>query len=86
MRSVGHLGGAGQHVVGERGGERLAVRVERHFLVERGADALRAAADHLAVDDHRVEQHAAILDDHVVEDAQRRRVSVSTETTTACAA
>ena len=64
----GHFGGAGQQVVGERRRQRLALRVERHLLVERGADALRRAAEHLAVDDHRVHQRAAVLDDHVVED------------------
>ena len=68
MRIVRHLGRAGQQVVGERGGERLALRVEGHLLVERGADALRRAAEDLAVDDHRVDQHAAVLDDDVVED------------------
>ena len=65
---VRHLGRAGQQVVGERGGERLALRVEAHLLVERGADALRRAAADLAVDDHRVDQHAAVLDHDVVED------------------
>jgi hypothetical protein len=64
----GHLGGARQQIVRERGGERLALRVERHFLVERGADALRRAAVNLAVDDHRVHERAAVLDDHVIED------------------
>ena len=63
---VGHLGRAGQQVVGEGRGQRLARVVVRHLLVERGADALRQAAQHLAVDDHRVHQLAAILDDQVV--------------------
>ena len=49
-------------------GQRLAVRVERHLLVERGADALRGAAANLAVDDHRIDQRAAVLDHDIVED------------------
>ena len=57
-----------QQIVGEGRGERLAVRVERALLVERGADALRGAAQRLAVDDHRIHQRAAILDDDIVED------------------
>src|SRR5437868_3936598 len=40
----GHLGRARQHVVGQGGGERLAVAVVGRLLVERGADALRHAA------------------------------------------
>ena len=65
-----HLGGAGQQVVGERGGQRLGLRVEAHLLVERRADALRRAAPDLAVDDHRVDQRAAVLDHDVVEDLE----------------
>ena len=65
---LGHLGGARQQVVGERRAERLAVRVEAHLFVERGADALGRAADDLAVDDHGVDQGAAVLDHDVVQD------------------
>ena len=67
MRSVGISVAPGRQVVGERRGERLAVRVERHFLKQRGADTLRGAADNLAIHDHRVQQHAAVLDDDVVQ-------------------
>ena len=38
------------------------------FLVERGADALRDAALHLAVDDHRIDHRAAVLRHDIVED------------------
>ena len=51
-------------------------RVERHLLVQRGADALRGAAVDLTVDDHRIDQHAAVLDDDVVEDFDGARVRV----------
>ena len=62
-----HLGRARQDVVRERRGERLALGVVGHLLVERGADALRGAAVDLAVHHHRIDERAAILDDHVVE-------------------
>ena len=54
----------------------MAGSVERHFLVQRGADALRKAAINLAVDDHRIDQHATILDDHIVEDLDRAEIGV----------
>ena len=63
-----HLGRTRQQIIGEGRGQRLAGRVERHLLVQRGADALREAAADLAVDDHRIDQLAAVLDDDVVED------------------
>ncbi len=68
---VGHLAGAGQHVIGQRRGLRLAVGIEAHLFVERGADALGAAAVDLAVDDHWVDEHAAVLDHDVIEDLGR---------------
>ncbi len=42
--------------------------VVRHPLVQRTADALRDAAVDLALDDHRVDQAAAVVDDGVLED------------------
>ena len=68
MRIAGISVGARQQVVGEGRGERLAVRVVRALLVERGADALRDAAERLALDHHRIHQRAAVLDDDVIED------------------
>src|SRR4029077_7485080 len=65
---VGHFGRTRQHVVEHRGGERLSLRVERNGLVQTGTDALRGAAAHLAVYDHRIDQNAAVLDHHVVQD------------------
>jgi hypothetical protein len=69
-------GTSSEPAVGERGAERLAGVAVGHLLVERGADALRHAADDLAVDDHRVEQQSAVLDHHVVEDVDRAGVGV----------
>ena len=74
-----HFGRAGQHIIGERRGERLPVASIGHLLVERGADALRRAAVNLAVDDHRVDERAAVLDDHIVESSTCPN-SVSTAT------
>ncbi len=76
MRISGTSVGPGQHVVGERGGERLSLRVVGHLFVERGSDALRRAAEHLAVDDHGVHQHAAVLDDDVVENLDFARFGI----------
>ena len=41
--------------------------VERHLFVQRGADPLGEAAVDLTVHDHRIDQLAAILDDHIIE-------------------
>ena len=65
---------AGQHVIGERGRERLPLAVVGHLLVERRADALRGAAVDLAVDDHRVHERAAVFDDDIVEQLDLARV------------
>ena len=73
---IRHLGRARQQIIGERRGERLAILIERHLLIERRADALRRAAIDLTVDDHRVDQHAAVLDDDVVEDLDRAELGI----------
>ena len=65
---VGHLGDVGHQEVHERRVEQLAGLVVGHPLVERAADALRDAAVDLALDDHRVDQVAAVVDDGVLED------------------
>ncbi len=62
-----HLGRTRQQVVREGRGQRLAGRVERHLFVQRRADALRKSAVNLAVDDHRIDQLAAVFDDDVIE-------------------
>src|SRR5216684_2336831 len=56
---------------GVTGARRLPVGVEAHLFVKRGPDALGYAAVDLAVDDHRIEENAAVLDDDVVEDGDR---------------
>ena len=73
---VGHLGDVGHQEVHERGVEQLARLVVGHPLVERAADALRDAAVDLALDDHRVDQVAAVVDDGVLQDLDLRRVRV----------
>ncbi|CPO73642.1 Uncharacterised protein [Bordetella pertussis] len=73
---VGHLGRAGQHIVGQRRGQRLAIGVVGRLFVERGADALRDAADGLAFHDHGVDHGAAILDDHVIQYLDRAGVRI----------
>ena len=64
---VGYFGRARDHVVEEGGRQRLAVLVIGDFLVQRGAESLRDAADHLAFHDHRVHNGAAIMTNDVIE-------------------
>ena len=56
-----HFRGAGQQVIGERTGERLARLVVGDLFVKRCAEALHAAAADLAFDEHRVDHREAIL-------------------------
>src|SRR5439155_27169965 len=51
----------------ERGVAQLAVRVVSESLVKRAAYALRHAAFDLALDHHRVDDLAAVVDHHVLE-------------------
>ena len=60
--------------------ERVAVVVVDHVLVEHAADALHDAAGDLALDDHRVDHHAAVLADDVAQDRRPTRSSASTST------
>src|SRR3712207_2621990 len=46
------------------------------MLVERTADPLGDAAVHLAVDDHGVDDRAAVLDDDIAEDARVTRLGI----------
>ena len=65
---LGHFGRAGQHVVGQRRGERLGVLVVGHFFIQRRAYALCGAAKDLAVHHHGIDHGAAVLNDDVIED------------------
>ena len=64
-----HLRCARQRIVCQRRRARLPGGVERHLLIQRGADALGDAARHLAVHDHRVHQRAAVLAYGIIQDA-----------------
>ena len=70
-RAFGHRGvdlqrrqivGARHGVVHERAGDELAVLVVDRAFAQRLADALRDAAMHLALDDHRIDHDAEIVD------------------------
>ena len=50
-----------RQIVGERGGEDIAAVVVDDLLQQRVADALRDAAMHLAVGDHRIDDAAGVL-------------------------
>src|SRR4029077_19237452 len=54
----------------------LAVRVVREPLVERAPDPLRDAALDLALNDQRIDQPTAVVDDHVLEDLEPERLWV----------
>ena len=75
------LGGGGDAVVGEVGGQRVAVGVVADLLVQRLADARRDAAVLLALDEQRVEDRAAVVDGDVAQRARTSPVSRSTSTT-----
>ena len=57
----GNFRRARNHVVGERGGERLAQLVIRDLFVERGPYPLRDPALDLAVDDQRIDHCPAVF-------------------------
>ena len=64
----GTVVGGGQQVVHKGGVEQLAVFVEDELLVEGIADALGDAALDLALEDHGVDDAAAVVDDDVALD------------------
>ena len=73
---VRHLGRVGDQEIDEVGVERIAVGVVLDPLVHRAADALRDAAQHLALDDRRVDHVAAVVDADVFPDLHRAEVRI----------
>src|SRR5206468_7648357 len=71
-----HFGGAGQEVVGQGAGERLARLVVGDLFVKRGADASYDAAADLPFDGYRVDHRAAILRDGVIEELDKPGLGV----------
>src|SRR6267143_1992111 len=61
----------GQGVLHERPAERLAGLVVRQVLEQRAAEPLRHSAGQLAVDEHRVEQGAAVVGHPVTQHGDR---------------
>ena len=73
----GRIVGARHAVVHERAGEKLAaLAVVAAFLEERLADPLRQPAMDLALDDHRIDDAAEIVDGGEIDDAHRAGVAV----------
>ena len=60
-------------VIHERAGDELAILVVDRAFEQRLADALRDAAMHLALDDHRIDDGAEIVDRGPCDDLARRR-------------
>jgi hypothetical protein len=65
---LGDLGRAGNDVVEQRGGAQLALLVVVVSLVQCAAEPLRDRSMDLPLDDHRVDDPAAVLRDHVSHD------------------
>src|SRR6266576_845053 len=63
-----HLARGRNEIVHEAAAEQLAVGRVADLLQKRGADALCHAADHLAVDDHRVDHGPAVVCNYVAAD------------------
>src|SRR5262249_28382684 len=59
---------AGQEIVGECRTSRLAIIAVMPFLKERRSDPLSDTAANLTIDDQRIEQHAAIFNNDIIED------------------
>jgi len=64
---VGHFRRAHQQIFRHIGGERLAVFVVLHPLEQGVADTVRGAAMDLAVDDHRIDNTAAVVGDDEID-------------------
>src|SRR5262249_55248020 len=71
-----HLGRARQKIVGKGRGEGLGSFVVTHPLVECIADRVRGAADELPLDDHRIDDPAAVVDQDVAQDAHAAGLDV----------
>src|SRR5439155_5782142 len=67
---------ARQQIIRQGRGERLARLVEWHLLIERGTDPLGKAAKYLAIDHHRIDELAAVLDDRIVDDLDRADLGI----------
>ena len=80
---AGQLGGRGDAVVGEGGGDGVAVGVVDDLLEQRLGDALHDPALLLAGDDHRVDHRPAVVDGDEAHAAAPAPVSTSTSTTAA---
>ena len=76
----GKFVGARHRVVHERAGHELALFVIDRVLEQRLADALRHAAVHLALDDHRIDNRAEVVDRGPARLSSTRPVSGSIST------
>jgi hypothetical protein len=74
---VGHIGGTGQKIIGERGGDRLRLIVVAHPFEQRVADAMHYAADDLSFDNHRVDDPTAVVDHYIAQDTHAARFYVN---------
>src|SRR2546428_226585 len=73
------VGGGGEEVGREVAGQQLPVLVVDDAFVERLGEPLRDRAVHLAVDDHRIDHRAAVVDRDVTEDGDRTGLPVDVD-------
>ena len=71
-----HVGRARQQIVGKGGGDGLRLFVVAHPFEQRVADRVRDAADELALDDHRIDDAAAVVDHDIAQDAHAAGLDV----------
>ena len=74
--NVGNSAALGMRVLGERRRERVGVVVVDHLLPERLRDPRRQPTVHLAVDEHRVQDAAAVVDRDVADGLHATGVGV----------
>ncbi len=74
-----HVGGAHDRIIHQRAGLHLAVFAVEHLFALRFAETLSDAAVNLAFDDHRVDDYAAVVDEHQLFDGQFAGVAIDAD-------
>ena len=76
---IRHVAGSRHHVVGQRAGQQLAIRIISDVLKQYAAEALCGAAGNLALDQQWVDDDAAIMGDRIFVDPDLPEIrSIST--------
>src|SRR6185437_4344982 len=75
-REIRQIARQWHRVIHEAAGEKLTVLVEDDCFHQRLTDALRRAAMHLALDDHRIDDAAGIVDRRIADDADAAELGI----------